>query len=130
MKNIKSKKLSAIKFLGFILASQLLWFSCKKGEEPGPVGRLIFYTQIDSKEFDAIDIYINKKFAGKLISPNSKRPGCNDLATIGNMYKIDLPVGNHTWSARQFLKGKELDGWDEREEKITENDCEHIKLTD
>lgn len=118
-----------MKLVCLFLAGQMLFVSCKKDEEPVPEGRLIFYTQLDAKEFDAIDIYVDKKFAGKLISPNANRPGCNQY-TIGDMVRIDLPVGEHLWSARQFLNGKEIDGWDEREEKVTANECEYVKLTE
>lgn len=129
MKKRMKKNVRFMKLLCAFFVVQLLFVSCKKDNEPVPEGRLIFYTQINAKEFDAIDIYVDKKFAGKLISPNSKRPDCNQ-PTIGNTVYINLPVGEHSWSAKQYLGGKEIDEWDERTEKITANDCEHIKLTE
>ncbi len=129
MKSTNQKVKQACVLLGILLVVQVLILACKKDDEPKPQGRLIFYTQLDKKEFDAIDIYVDKKFVGKLISPNAKRPGCNQ-ATIGDMVKIDLPVGDHLWSAKQFLGGKEIDGWDERSEKVTAEECEYVKLTE
>ncbi len=129
MKNMIKQSKSVGKLLCLLLGLQILLVSCKKDEEPKPEGRLIFYTQLDRQEFDAIDIYVNKKFVGKLISPNANRPGCNQY-TIGNMVRIDLPAGEHLWSARQFLNGKEIDEWDEREEKVTANECEYVRLTE
>ncbi len=129
MMNTNRKIKQAGKLLCIVLFVQGLFLACKKEDEPKPEGRLIFYTQLDSKEFDAIDIYVDKKFVGKLISPNSKRPGCNQ-ATIGDMVKIDVPAGDHLWSAKQYLGGKEIDGWDERTEKVTADECEYVKLTE
>ncbi len=129
MKSTNQKVKQACVLLCILLVVQVLILACRKDDEPKPQGRLIFYTQLDKKEFDAIDIYVDKKFAGKLISPNAKRPGCNQ-ATIGDMVKIDLPAGDHLWSAKQFLGGKEIDEWDERSEKVTAEECEYVKLTE
>ncbi|WP_138485125.1 hypothetical protein [Dyadobacter bucti] len=130
MKKILKSCHSASKVFGLMLGLQLLVISCKK-DEPAPreEGRFIFYTQLDRKEFDAIDIYVNKKFVGKLVSPNAKRPDCNQ-ATLGDMVKVDLPAGEYHWSAKQFLGGKEIDEWYERPEKLPVGECEYIKLTD
>jgi hypothetical protein len=110
----------------------LLLISCKNNE-PTPSreeeGRFIFYTQLKKVEFDAIDIYVDKKFAGKLISPNAKRLDCNQ-PTIGDMLKVDLPAGGHRWSAKQFKEGKQIDEWNERPVELTAGDCEFIQLTD
>jgi hypothetical protein len=46
------------------------------------------------------------------------------------MVKIDVPAGEHHWTAKQLLGGKEIDDWYERPEQLPAGECEYIKLTD
>jgi hypothetical protein len=132
MKMTLKNNVPVVELCVLVFGLLLLLISCKNNE-PTPSGqeegRFIFYTQLDKTEFDAIDIYVDQKFAGKLISPNSKRPDCNQ-ATIGDMVKVDVRNGHHKWSAKQFLGGKQIDEWYERTVEVSAGDCEFIKLTE
>lgn len=129
MKNLKMNSLKYVRVILFLSGMSLFFFSCNKEKEPAPQGRLIFYTQLDPKEYDAIDIYVNKKYVGKLTVSANKRPDCNDIP-LGNMVSVDLPAGEFMWSAKQYMGGKEIDEWYERSETLKANDCDHIKLVE
>ncbi len=115
-------------FAVLILASSLTTFTgCKK--DKAPVGRFMFYTFLDNSKFDVIKIYVDGKHAGDITLTHIERPECGTASTI-NVINVPLAAGSHSWYAKQMLNGQEVDEWDERDETITEGECNYIKLTD
>ena len=100
-----------------------------KNNDPGPQGNLVFYTFMNGKLFDAIEIYVDGKSVGQIKLPHIVRPEC-DAKTDINVINVRVPAGKHTWSAKQLLKGKEVDEWDERDETVEAGKCEHLRLTE
>jgi len=129
MKNILLNSLNHLKVLCLVSGITLFFNACEKEKEPAPTGRLIFYTELDQKEYDTIDVYVNKKYVGKITASASKRPRCDEFP-LGQMVRVDIPAGDFVWSAKQFLNGEEIDDWDERSEKLDANECEHISLVE
>ncbi len=111
-----------------ILMVSALVSGCKK-DDPSPEGNLLFYTFLDAYSFDAIEIYVDGKNAGKLTLPHITEPDCSHQASI-NLVKVPVPAGHHKWYAKQIKDGKEIDEWDERSEMIDAGECESIELTE
>lgn len=126
-KNFRSSWTKKICFTLILLGFVATMNSCKK--EKGPTGNFMFYTMLDSDKFDAIKVYVDSKQVGEITLSHIQRPECGTPTSI-NVVNVSLPTGKHTWYAKQFLKGQEIDEWYEREETIKEGECNFIKLVD
>lgn len=113
-----------------ILAAGLLFLgSCKKDKDEPKTGSMVFYTLLNNSKFDAIEVFVDKKSRGKITLTHIERPACGTPTSI-NVISVKLPAGTHSWSAKQFKGGVEVDGWDERNETIVAGECEFIELED
>ena len=110
-----------------LMSALTVTYSCKKDKTPG--GSFIFYTFLDSDSYDAIKIFVDGKESGTLTLSHIERPDCGTPTSI-NVVNVKLPVGKHSWSAKQIKNGQEIDEWDERDDMIKEGECTFIKLTD
>lgn len=105
----------------------MVMHSCKK--EKTPVGSFIFYTFLESNKYDAIKIFVDGKESGTITLSHIERPDCGTPTGI-NVVNVKLPAGKHSWYAKQFKNGKEIDEWTERDDTIKDGECTFIKLTE
>lgn len=113
-----------------ILAAGLLFLgSCKKEKDEPAKGSLVFYTFLDSKDYDAIEVFVDKKSVGKITLSHIQRPECGAPTSI-NVLNVKLSPGKHTWSANQIKGNKVIDEWTERDRTIKAGECDFIKLTE
>ena len=110
-----------------LLGLVTVMYSCKK--ESDPKGSFIFYTFLESNKYDAIKIFVDGKESGTITLSHIERPDCS-VSTSINVVKVKLPPGTHSWSAKQYKGGVQIDEWDERDDEIKENKCTFIKLTE
>lgn len=118
------KKVAPVVLLLGIMA---VMHSCKKDKTPS--GNFIFYTFLESSKYDEIKIFVDGKASGTITLSHIEKPACGTPTSI-NVINVNLPIGKHSWSAKQFRNGQEIDEWDERDETIKEGECTYIKLID
>lgn len=123
----KSTRLTRIALLFFLAFLVTAMNSCRK--EKTPTGSFLFYTMLDNSKFDAIKIFVDGKPVGDITLTHIERPACGTPTSI-NVISVPLPAGTHSWSAKQFLGGQEIDEWDERDETIEEGACNYVKLVE
>lgn len=122
-----NKSFRSVTVLILLLGIITIMHSCKKDKTP--TGSFMFYTFLDSDAYDAIKIFVDGKESGTITLSHIEKPDCGTPTSI-NVINIKLPTGKHSWSAKQFKNGQEIDEWDERDETIKEGECTFIKLTD
>ncbi|MBO9574072.1 MAG: hypothetical protein J7497_17930 [Chitinophagaceae bacterium] len=119
--------LKPVTMVALLLGVIATTFSCKK--ESAPTGSFMFYTFLASSKYDAIKIYVDGKEAGSITLSHIQKPDCGTPTSI-NVINVELPVGEHTWYAKQIKNGVEIDEWSERDETIKDGECTFIKLTE
>ncbi|MBX2921782.1 MAG: hypothetical protein KF746_06300 [Chitinophagaceae bacterium] len=123
MNRFFKKAIPMVLLLGVIT----VMYSCKKDKTP--TGNFIFYTFLESSKYDEIKIFVDGKAAGTITLSHIEKPECGTPTSI-NVINVSLPAGKHSWSAKQFKNGQEIDEWDERDDTIKEGECTYIKLVD
>ena len=118
-------------FLLMFFVCNILFSSCKKGEEPVPLmGTLLTYTNIPKSEFDRIDVIVDGKVAASITEPyGTVKPVCG-ATNSASAAVVALTPGVHKVYAIQYKGGKNVGEWEPADESITADKCKLINWTE